>query len=142
MFFQRLPNEFALQRTYIGHGNAIRRFRKSIRYAEQEVLLPDEHVLASIAVSASPAFHKHMHGLLVATNERLLFITASLHYGAFFEVYPYSTILRLSMRRGRKTEVVLRFRRMEKSYIVAFIDERLSVFRHVVHTQIQNSKDD
>lgn len=142
MFFNRLPNEIALQRKYIGHGNAIRRYRNAIRYAEQQVLTPDESILASIAVQADPQFHQHMYGLLVATSERLLFITSSPHYGSFFDVYPYYTLERLSMRRGRKTEIALRFRRMEKIYIVPFTDERLSTFRHVVRTNIQQSKDE
>lgn len=142
MFFKRLENEFALQRKYIGHGNAIRRFRKSIVYAEQEVLTSEEQVLASIAVSAAPEFHKQMHGLLIATNMRLLFVTSSRHYGDFFEVLPYYAIERVTMRRHRKTEIILRFRRMDKCYVAAYIDERLSTFRQAVRQQIENSKDE
>lgn len=142
MLFKRLENEFALQRKYIGHGNAIRRYRASIRYAESQVFTHDEHVLASIAVTTPPDLQKHMHGLLVATNKRLLFITSSIHYGSFFDVYPYDTIERLSMRRLRQTMLILRFRRMEKSYIAPFVDERLSAFRQVVRQKIDNSKDE
>lgn len=142
MLFKRLPNEIALQRKYIGHGNSIRRFRKAILYAEQQVLTEQEYVLASIAVSVCPQFHRHMHGLLVATNHRLLFITASVHYGAFFDVYPYYTIERLTVRHSRKTTLTLRFRRMDKTYIVSFIDERLSLFRQVVRTQVKLHNDE
>lgn len=136
MFFSQLPNELALQRKYIGHGHAIRRYRQSIRYAEQQVLETHEQVLCSIAVQAPPQFHQHMYGLLVATSQRLLFITASKHYGSLFDVYPYDSLMQVSMRRAKKIEILLRFRRMDKCFIVPYVDERLTTFRQTLKHQI------
>lgn len=138
-FLRKLQNERTLQRIYIGHGHPITRYRQSIAYSEAQVIQQHERILASIAVQLPETIHRHMYGLLVATSERLLFITSSRHYGSFFDIYPYDTIEQLRTRRLKQTEIVLRFRRMEKVFIVSFVDERLSEFRQVIRAQMQPS---
>lgn len=83
----------ALQEKYIGLGFGtgfdFAMYKGTIQYFESVVLQVNEQVLHSIKAEYDKTKKREIKGLLIATNQRLVFVSSGAGYGQFFEEFDY-----------------------------------------------------
>lgn len=138
--------EKALQEKYIGLGFGkgfdFSLYKGTIAYFENSILRPDEEVLHSIKAEYDKTKKREIKGLLIATNQRLVFVSSGVGYGQFFEEFDYRKMNGISHANDGlfEKEIYIDMGRSRKKFDDIIPDERFQEFLGVVMTQINSAR--
>ncbi|MFJ7700040.1 PH domain-containing protein [Lysinibacillus fusiformis] len=134
--------EKALQEKYIGLGFGtgldFSLLKGTIHYFESFVLQPNENVLHSIKAEYDKTKKREIKGLLIATDQRLVFVSSGAGYGQFIEEFDYRKMNGIVQANERFSEKVIYIDmgRSRKKFDDIIPNERFNQFVNVVTKQI------
>lgn len=136
----------ALQEKYIGPG--LRKgfdfsiYKGTIQYFESTVLRADEIVLLSIRAEYDKTKKQEIKGLLIATDQRLVFVSSGAGFGQYFEEFDYRKMNGIShVNDGLfEKEIYIDLGRSRKKFDDIIPNERFNEFVEVVMQQINISR--
>lgn len=132
----------ALQEKYIGPGFDFSLYRDTISYFEQSILNSDEVVLKSIKAEYDKTKRREIKGLLIATDQRLVFVSCGVGHGIFQEDFDYRKINGIAKTKDGffERELYIDMGRSRKKFDDILADQRLEEFISIVLEQINLSR--
>jgi hypothetical protein len=117
-------------------------YKKTINYLEDNVLDSEEKVLISIPAEYDKTKTREIKGLLIATSERLLFITYGLGHGEFTETLQYNSIKGISLAPDgfSKKELLIDYGRSRRIFDDIKSDEKFNHFIETVRKKMHEPK--
>jgi hypothetical protein len=117
-------------------------YKKTINYLENNVLESEEKVLISIPAEYDKTKTREIKGLLIATSERLLFITYGLGHGEFTETLQYNNIKGISLAPDgfSKKELLIDYGRSRRIFDDIKSDEKFNLFIETVRKKMHEPK--
>ncbi|AVO22621.1 PH domain-containing protein [Aeribacillus composti] len=67
-------------------------YKTTLAYIEENILLDDETILVTIPSEYDKTKNREIKGVLVATDQRLIFATSGIGFGEFVEIFEYQKI--------------------------------------------------
>lgn len=132
----------ALQEKYIGLGFGkgldFSLYKGTIQYFESTVLRSDEIVLHSIKAEYDKTKKREIKGLLIATNQRLIFVSSGVGFGQYLEEFDYRKMNGIAQANDGffEKEIYIDLGRSRKKFDDIIPDERFKEFVAVVMQQI------
>ncbi|AVK85309.1 hypothetical protein C3943_18140 [Lysinibacillus sp. B2A1] len=136
----------ALQEKYIGLGFGtgfdFAMYKGTIQYFESVVLQVNEQVLHSIKAEYDKTKKREIKGLLIATNQRLVFVSSGAGYGQFFEEFDYRKMNGIAQANDGffEKEMYIDMGRSRKKFDDIIRNERFNQFVAIVTEQINLSR--
>ncbi|MBB5356688.1 hypothetical protein HNR43_002700 [Anoxybacillus mongoliensis] len=143
---EKKQKELALQEKYIGTGFgksfSFAIYKPTIQYFEDFVLRHDENVLHSIPAEYDKTKKREIKGLLIATDQRLVFVSSGVGYGQFFEEFDYKKINGIAHANDGllEKEIYIDMGRSRKKFDDITPDERFKNFVSIVMDQIHTAR--
>lgn len=131
-----------LKEKYIGRGFGtgfdFSLYKGTIRYFEDTVLRSDEVMLHSIKAEYDKTKKREIKGLLIATNQRLVFVSSGVGFGQFFEEFDYRKMNGIAQANDGlfEKEIYIDMGRSRKKFDDIIPDERFKEFVQIVMNQI------
>lgn len=132
----------ALQEKYIGLGFGsgldFLSYKGTIQYFESTVLKSDEIVLHSIKAEYDKTKKREIKGLLIATNQRLVFVSSGVGFGQYLEEFDYRKMNGIAQANDGffEKEIYIDLGQSRKKFDDIIPDERFKEFVAVVMEQI------
>lgn len=136
----------SLQKKYIGlsfgKGLDFSLYKRTIQYFESTVLRSDEIVLHFIKAEYDKTKKREIKGLLIATNQRLIFVSSGVGFGQYLEEFDYRKMNGISYVNDGffEKEIYIDLGRSRKKFDDITSDERFKEFVEVVMQQINISQ--
>lgn len=133
----------AFKEKYIGtgfiSGLEMSLYRATIDYFEMKILKPGECVLKSIKVEYDKTKKREIKGLLIATDQRLVFVSNGMGSGTYMEEYDYKKINGVAQGADGLLEKAfyLEMGRTRKKFDDIIPDKRFEEFGSIVLKQIE-----
>jgi hypothetical protein len=67
-------------------------YKTTLAYIEENILFDDETVLVTVPAEYDKTKNREIKGVLVATDQRLIFATSGIGFGEFVEIFEYQKI--------------------------------------------------
>ena len=128
--------------TGFGKGFEFSLYKGTIEYFENYVLGSGENFLYSITAEYDKTSKREIKGLLIATDQRLVFVSSGVGYGQFLEEFDYRKMNGISqMNDGLfEKELYIDLGRSRKKFDDIIPDERFKQFLKIVMEQINEAR--
>lgn len=118
-------------------------YRTTIQYFEDFVINTDEEVLSAILAEYDTyGTAEDIKGLLIATSQRLVFVTNSIEHGKITEIFEYHKINRMALapdELGQK-EFLIYYGDARKKFDDILNDDHFKNFLQIVRKKIQEAR--
>ncbi|MFZ3591495.1 SHOCT domain-containing protein [Bacillus sp. DJP31] len=116
-------------------------YKNVLIYLENNVLSPTEEVLSTIPAEYDKTKKREIKGVLVATNERLIFATSGIGHGEFVEVLEYSKMNGISLAPDgfSQKELLIDYGRSRKTFDDIVNDANFTKFLAEVRQMMNQS---
>lgn len=127
-----------LHEKYVGPAGSFSTYKHTIYFFEQNVLRPDERVLHSLKAEYDKTKTREIKGLLIATDQRLVFVSNGLGSGNFVEEFDYKKMNGLAQRKDGffEKELYIDMGRSRKKFDDILPDQRFMEFADIIMEQI------
>lgn len=117
-------------------------YKLAIYYFENNIKRTSEEVLAAIPAEYDKTKKREIKGMLIATSERLVFVTSGIGHGEFSEVLEYHKMNGISLAADGFTqkELLIDYGRSRKVFDDIVNDDKFKYFINIVRNKINEAK--
>ena len=117
-------------------------YKRAILQFENNLKMDGEQVLAAIPAEYDKTKKREIKGMLIATDQRLIFVTSGIGHGEFSEILEYKRMNGISLAPdglGQK-ELLIDYGRSRKIFDDIVNDKRFNIFLNIVRDKINEAK--
>lgn len=113
-----------------------------IRHFEQNIMIQQEQVIAAIPAEFDKTKKREIKGMLIATNERLIFVTSGIGHGQFVEIFEYRKINGISLAPDGlgQRELLLDYGRSRRVFDDILNNDQFNFFINTVMNKMNEAK--
>jgi CRISPR/Cas system-associated exonuclease Cas4 (RecB family) len=145
---QKEAAEMQLMEKYFGKSSGMFNkmnfsvYKLAIYYFENNIKRTSEEILAAIPAEYDKTKKREIKGMLIATSERLVFVTSGIGHGEFSEVLEYHKMNGISLAADGFTqkELLIDYGRSRKVFDDIVNDDKFKNFINIVRNKINEAK--
>lgn len=117
-------------------------YKNAILYFEQHIKYPDEEVLISIPAEYDKTKKREIKGMLIATSDRLVFVTNGIGHGQFVEIFEYHKMngIALAPDGFSQKELLIDYGRTRKIFDDIDDNHQFKIFLNTVTNKMNEAK--
>jgi len=117
-------------------------YKKTILYFEQNIKLDEEEILAAILAEYDKTKKREIKGMLIATSERLVFVTNGIGHGQLVEIFEYHKMNGISYARDglASKELLIDYGRSRKIFDDIIDDDQFKKFLNIITNKMNETK--
>lgn len=117
-------------------------YKSAILYFEQHIKYPDEEVLISIPAEYDKTKKREIKGMLIATSDRLVFVTNGIGHGQFVEIFEYQKMngIALAPDGFSQKELLIDYGRTRKIFDDIDNNHQFKIFLNTVMDKMNEAK--